>query len=353
MKKLILILLLICLTVLLFPRKIGILPEVMKPDNINIYQDDLFVAEGSAVFVYSLKNLELMIKFGRKGEGPGEILSIPNYPTRVTGFRDYILVEGINKILYFSREGKFLKELRKPAGTTQLVPIGRNFVAKRIVPSEDNRTVDGVIYLYDSNLKQIKSLYRQKWVQQGAPPTIKLDVVGDFVHFRICNEKIFIEESPRGFIISVFDDNGAELYQINKTFEPLKISAEHREKLINNLKEDPWVKPQIRALGGWNEVKKIIQLQFPDHFPPIQNLDVSDNKLLVLTFREKQNKQEYIIMDLSGNVEKSVFIPKRIDTPLMARLMGVKLYAIQNQQLFYVKENEEDEEWELHVENIN
>jgi len=352
MKKIFLILLLMFLTFFLFPRRVGTLPEVMKPDNINIHQDDLFVAEGSSIYIYSLKNLKLRLKFGRKGEGPGEILSVPNYPTRVHGFPDYILVEGINKIIFFSREGKFLKEIRKPAGTTQLVPIGKNFIAKRIVPSEDNRTVFGAIFLYDSNLKQLKSLYRQKWVQQGAPPTIKLDVVADFVHFRICDNKIFIEESPQGFIIAVFDENGNKLYQIKNSFEPLKVSVEHKEKLINNLKEDPWVKPQIRALGGWEEVKKIIQFRFPDHFPPIQNLDISDNKLLILTYRENQNKQEYIIMDLMGNVEKKVFIPRRIDTPLMARLMGVKLYAIQNQQLFYVKENEEDEEWELHVETI-
>jgi hypothetical protein len=44
-------------------------------------------------------------------------------------------------------------------------------------------------------------------------------------------------------------------------------------------------------------------------------------------------------------------VAKRIDTPLMAKLMGVKLYAIQNQKLFYLKENA-DEEWELHVEKI-
>lgn len=352
MKKLILILLLIFLNLLLFPRKVGVLSEVMKPDNINIYQDDLFVAEGSSIYIYSLTNLKLKMKFGRKGEGPGEILYVPNYPTRVHGFSDFILVEGINKILFFNREGKFLKEIRKPTGTTQLVPIGKNFVAKRIVPSEDNRTVFSAIFIYDSDLKQLKSLYQQRWVQQGAPPSIKIDVVGDFVHFRICDNKIFIEESPKGFIISVFDENGNQLYQIKKPFEPLKISAEQKEKLLTKLKEDPWVKPQINALGGWDEVKKIIQVEFPDYFPPIKNLDISDNKLLVQTHRGNQNREEYIIMDLKGNIEKKVFIPKRIETPLMARLMGVKLYAIQNHQLYYIKENEEDEEWELHVEKI-
>ena len=108
------------------------------------------------------------------------------------------MVEGINKILFFSRDGQFVKEKRKPPGTTQLMPIGDNFVAKRIVPSpEDDRMALSAIYLYDSEMKQIKSLYSQKWVQQGTPPSIKLDMVSDFINFRICDKKIFVDSFER------------------------------------------------------------------------------------------------------------------------------------------------------------
>ena len=98
MKKIVLILLFLSLSCSLFSRKVGVLTEVLKPDNISIFEDDLFVAEGSTFYIYSLKDLQLKKKFGRKGEGPGEILSVPNFPTRIHGFSDYVLVEGINKI---------------------------------------------------------------------------------------------------------------------------------------------------------------------------------------------------------------------------------------------------------------
>lgn len=347
-----LIVLLMLLPLLIYPRKIGELTEVLKPDNISIFENDLFVAEGSTFYIYSLDDLQLKKKFGRKGEGPGEILSIPNFPTRIHGLPDYILVEGINKILFFNREGEFVKEIRKPAGTTQMFPLGNHFVAKRIIPSDDNRTILSAVYLYDSDMKQVKSLYEQKFVQQGAPPNLKLSMVSDFINFRVYDKRLFIEESPKGFLIEVFDENGNRLYAIKKSPEPVVVTAAHRDQLIADLKEDPWVKPQIQALGGWEEIKKIMKLEFQDHFPAIQNLDISDGKLLVQTYREKQEKEEYIIMDLSGKIEKRVFIPRKVKVLLMPQIMGVKLYAIHNQKLFYVRENDEEETWEFHIENI-
>ena len=251
MKKIVLFVLLMSLVFLTYSRKIGELTEVLKPDNISIFEKDLFVAEGSTFYIYSVETLQLKKKFGRKGEGPGEILSVPNFPTRIHGFPKHILVEGINKILFFNREGEFVKEFRKPAGTAQMLPLGNHFVAKRIIPSEDNRTILSAVYLYDSNMKQIKSLYEQKFVQQGAPPNLKLSMVSDFINFRTYGDKLFVEESPKGFLIEVFDENGKRLYEIKKKMDPVAVTAMHRDEKITELKEDPWVKHLIKTQKVW------------------------------------------------------------------------------------------------------
>ncbi len=70
MKKIILFLMLMLFIFLIFPRKIGDLTEVLKPDNISIFQQDLFVAEGFTFYIYSIENIHLKKKFSRKGEGP-------------------------------------------------------------------------------------------------------------------------------------------------------------------------------------------------------------------------------------------------------------------------------------------
>lgn len=56
-------------------------------------------------------------------------------------------------------------------------------------------------------------------------------------------------------------------------------------------------------------------------------------------------------MDMKGNIQKEVFIPGFNKPSLMSKLLGVKLSTIERDKIYYLVENEE-EEWELHVEEI-
>ncbi len=354
MKKIIiLITIMLIMFGLIFSDRVGTLSEVMKPDNISVFQDDLYVIEGATIYIYSLKDLQLQKKIGKRGEGPGELKAIPAYPNRVTGYPEYILVESPDKIVFYSREGNLIKEKRKPSQTTQIIPIGKNYVVKRLGPGEDNRTAYSNIYIYNSNMKKVKRLYSQKWVQQGGtPPAIKLDMVVDFINIRVYENKLFIDESPGGFLVEVFDQEGNKLYNIKKPVKLIKVTKEHRKQLIEDLKEDPWVKPQIKLFGGWNEAKKLFTMNFHDYFPAIQNIEISDNHLFIQTSRIKNDKDEYLIMGLKGENLKKVLIPRMTKTSFMSKIMGVKLNVIHNNKLYYLKENEDEEEWELHVEKI-
>ena len=353
MKKIIiLIIIMLILFSLIFSDRVGTLSEVMKPDNIHVFQDDLYVIEGATIYIYSLKDLQLQKKIGKKGEGPGELKAIPGYPNRVTGYPEYILVESPDKIVFYTREGNCLKEKRKPSQTTQVIPIGENYVVKRLGPGEDNRTAYSNIYIYNSNMKKVKRLYSQKWVQQGGtPPAIKLDMVVDFINIQVYENKLFIEESPGGFLIEVFDQEGNKLYQIKKSIKPVRVTGEHKKQIIEDFKEDPYVKPQINMLGGWNEAKKLFTMNFHEYFPAIQNMEISGH-LFIRTFRIKNDNDEYLIMGLKGENLKKVLIPRMTKIPFMSKIMGVKLNVIHNNKLYYLKENEDEEEWELHVEKI-
>lgn len=338
---------------LIFSDRVGTLCEVMKPDNISVFQDVLYVIEGATIYIYSMKDLHLQKKIGREGEGPGELKAVPGYPNRVSGYLEYILVESPDKIVFYSREGNLIKEKRKPSRTTQVIPIGKNYVVKRLGTGEDNRTVYSNIYIYNSNMKKIKRVYSQKWVQQGdTPPAIKLDMVTDFINIRVYENKLFIDESPGGFLIEVFDQEGSKLYQVKKSIKPVRVTGEHKKQIIEDFKEDPYVKPQINMLGGWNEAKKLFTMNFHDYFPAIQNMEISGNHLFIRTSGIKNDKEEYLIMDLRGKNLKKVLIPRMAKIPFMSKIMGVKLNVIHNNKLYYLKENEDEEEWELHVEKI-
>lgn len=74
---------------------------------------------------------------------------------------------------------------------------------------------------------------------------------------------------------------------------------------------------------------------------------------LILSLNESNNREEYIIMDLKGKIEKRVFLPKFKHISLVGSILGTKLHTIQGNVLYYLSENEDTEEWEFHKVQIN
>ncbi len=337
----------------LYPGKMGTLPDVMKPDNIFIFQDEFYVMEGATIYIYNLKDLSLIRKFGKTGEGPGEILATPMFPNKIFVSKDFIFAETRGKVVYFSKKGELIKEQRKVNPLVfNFQPVGKNYVAQRLVPDEKEKKVFNSIGLFDSELKLIKELYRQTWVQQQAGQKVQLNMVMDFIHYRVFGDKIFVEESEKGLHIEVFDSTGKRLRKIEKDYEKIEITGEMKDRTIERFKNDPVIKIQANQAGGWNSFKTVLDLQFPELFPPILDFGVSTDRIYIQTYKEVDKKAEFLIMDHKGKQIKKVWIPAFESTPLMARIMGAKLDLIHNNKLYYLQENEDEEEWELHVESL-
>jgi hypothetical protein len=58
--------------------------------------------------------------------------------------------------------------------------------------------------------------------------------------------------------------------------------------------------------------------------------------------------------DIKGNNQESVFLAKVMSPPFIGYLIGkgIRLFDIEKDKFNYIVENEEDEEWEVHVEKI-
>ena len=352
MKKFSYLILFLLVSSLIFPRLIGTLPQVMKPTMIVVKNNKLYIAEGAIFSVYSINDQKLLHKFGKKGEGPGELIEIPHVPNKISIVKGKIFVTGIGKAISFSKTGEFISEFKTTQSVFQLIPAGNNFIAKEFAQSKDGKVRYMTITLYNSNMKKLKELYRQPFVQQQGSPGIVLDMTMEFVSIVITEEKIFLEESPKGFLIEVFDLNGNKLYDIEKKYTKTPVTSKDREKLENKLKNDPQVKQQANRVGGWGELKKFIKMNFSAYFPPIKGIEASGNRLYVRTYNMKDGKDEYIVMDLKGNVMKKVFISSSFEPSINSQIAGGRLSSIENGKLYYLLENEDDEEWELHVEKL-
>jgi hypothetical protein len=351
MKTFILVIILLIFTSPGFPAILGSLPEVLKPDNITVYEDELFVVEGAEISIYSLKDLILKKKFGKKGEGPGELMVTPGFFNKVSVFPDYIFVLGFNKVIFFSREGKYIKEIKKSMYIFLAAPIGENFVV-RSYKQGDDKLLYNAIAICNSKFEEIKELYRQKDLQQGAPPNAQLDIVPDLIYYGVYDDKIFIDRSPDGFIVDVFDSHGKKLYQVEQDYEKIKVTSDHEKEIIHRFKQDPNIKSSIQRRGGWEALKKILNINFPDFFPAVQELEITGEKIYIRTFKLKENKSEYVVVDLKGNIIKRVYLPRVDNVPFMSKIIGAKLHTIYDDKLYYLLENEDEENWELYVEEI-
>ena len=343
MKKMMIISLVFMMVSLVYGTKLGVLKNVMKPETVQIDGNNIYILEGATVSVFSLIDLSFAKQFGKTGEGPAEQKRVPFFTILLKVFPEYISEESFDELLYFTKDGSVIKEIKKPMEVKEVIPVGKNFVAKKIESSKDGNQYVAVVLL-NEKLEILKELYRQKF----SASRDKLEVIPDVINLVVCDQKIFIDESPNGFFIRVFDSAGKELYQIHeKDYQPVKITQAHKDYALEQLKNDPMVK----GLGSWERFSKNYQFLYPEALPAIDNMMAAGKQIFVKTHHEKDGKILYIVMDLKGKILKKAYLPPVIKRSLVDEQfgMGKYYYSIQGDTFYYLVENEASEEWELHT----
>jgi len=331
MKKLILILLLLLLASLVLKGKVVPLPDLVKPRKIAVDENQIYIAEKAAVYIYSLKDFQLKKKFGKEGEGPQEfkrrIILVNIQP-------DYIFLNSAGKVSYFSKDGKFIKELRTISPDMRLKPFGREFVGGRTLA--ENNKLYFFIGIYDSNLKKIKDVYKQeREVQMGGKGT---KVFAHPLPYYAYEDTLFIVKG-KALVIDALDKAGEKRYSITCDYNRIKVTTDDKKRVLNYLKTDPETKPYFEM------IKPII---FPDYFPAIRNYYIADKKIYVITYKKENEKTECFIFDIKGKFLEKLFISYEFMNPVDEYPATIK-----NRTVYQLVENEETEDWELHITGIN
>jgi hypothetical protein len=188
----------------------------------------------------------------------------------------------------------------------------------------------------DSELKKIKKLHefimKMPLIGGPAPPIKEWKMILPYYHisYDITTGKIFVFDSQKGFYINVFDENGHNLYTINKDkeIEKIKVPDEYKDKRTKEFKQDQF----------WRELQKP-ELIFPKYFPSFHWAAVNKGKIYVHTYKTRNNKTQFIVLDLKGKILKEIYLP----FPDHSR------QTIYDNKLYKLVENEEEETWELHV----
>ncbi len=337
--------------------KIIPMPEVIRPMALVVSNEKIIIPERTHIAIYSMEDFKLEKKFGSQGEGPGEF----SYPPHITAFPDHLLANTMGKLIHYSIDGNFIKETKiifpYNYGTWPMLPVGENYVG---FPMEIEKTEQGAIKLlhigrlYDQEFKPIKQLCEavRPLVPPPPPPpregtqprpTPKQDfaVIPEYVDYAVVDDKIFLADNRKGFHISVFDNQGNLLYEIDKEYKTLKVPKEYKDAYMQRQQEHP----------DWESLERRFNFKFKENFPAFSSFKVANNKIYVTTYEKKDDKYEVVVMDLKGKILKRSFsfpLPPFQDPSYSFTLFSNE-YEIYRDHVYNLAYNYETDIYELHI----
>ncbi|UCH92368.1 MAG: hypothetical protein JSV88_19010 [Candidatus Aminicenantes bacterium] len=315
--------------------KVVPLPDLVSAERLLVDDTQMYVSEGTSIYIYSLKDFQLKKKFGRKGEGPREFIVQPPVPLIINLREDNIIVTSRRKISIFSKDGVFKKETRIPAAFVFFIkPLGDRFTGFGITRGDDQKFYR-TINIYDSKLTKVKEVFRTIHDFQTPGHGYNAFVPWAYTTY---NDKIFIPWKTE-FCIDVFDSTGDLLYSIKEKYKNVKVTKAHEKEHEDALQIDPNTKQFYERMKPF---------RYPDYFPAILDIRVTDNKIYTITYKNENNKNECFIFDLKGKLLKKTFITlQKLD------INSHYPFDIKKGKVYQVLENEYTEGWDLHVNEVN
>lgn len=337
-KAVVLIIMIVLALTLSAETKVIPLPDVNKVDEVAMDKDQFYVRENASVYIYSRPDFKLVKKFGKQGEGPGEIKISSQFPLPLTldAQSDHIAFQNLGKVTLFSKDGTFVKDVKFTKPFMFLIrPFGKGYVGVNFEGAFGGERLR-VLGIYDEKMNLIKEIERVPDVFQQGKGTRALDNLPFHIPYK---DKVFVSWHEI-FEVKVFDFSGKELYRVKHAVEKRKVTDKDKEKFIEFFKTSPMTKQYFEFM------KPFI---FPEYYPEVVGLAVSGDIIYVMGANGDEEKQisELYLFDIKGKFLKRVMIPLKMSTPVMPYP-----YTIFNGKFYQIIEDEEAEEWNLHITEI-
>jgi hypothetical protein len=283
----------------------------------------------AVVHVYSLAEGKKLHNIGRKGEGPGEFRWISHITVR----DGKVTLSGSDKIIVYDRNGRILKETRVPYARARITPLGGHYAgfAYANIRQKSIRSLQ----ILDSDFSTLKTLEEHITDRpyRGNNGRINAYIFQDFFHYKLMDDTIVVGNTQKGFHFGIFDKKGNKIRSIDLKHKKIPVTEEDKTNFMKIFKKTVGTTRYKRFQNTKNPL-------FPDHYPPYDYFDVSDQKIYVRLFPIVNNTQQLLVLDLKGNKLNQYTIPiHRVEAPFM----------IHNSHYCYLKENEDLEQWQLHM----
>jgi hypothetical protein len=281
--------------------------------------------------------MRLIKRFGRAGEGPQEFKLFPEFSPELDIQKDGILVNSLNKVSFFSKNGDFKWEKKSPGYVLEHFNriSGDRFVGQRV--ERDAEILYLVIKLYDLDFSNEREIHRHPYyLKRGKHNPIHRGIY--ISNLYVYQNRIFVGGAVDSGTIHVYDDQGKKTNEITPGLDPVPFTEKDKQGWIDSYMSNDEYKQLYERRKKW--------FDYPEFFPMFQNFIVADDRIYIQTYKrnDKTGSNELLILDLNGKLLKKTWIPL-----VEFWDFSPNPYTIENGLLYQVVENDETEEWELHV----
>jgi hypothetical protein len=230
---------------------------------------------------------------------------------------------------FYDFSGRYLNEVKLEQGSAFYKSINNKFVG------QGDLTESGVGYytvnLYDSTLKRIKEIFR---IENPYNSVLRKNrMYTRNLCYQTYKDRIYIKGRSEDFVIDVYDKDGNKLKTIDIPYTRLTVTEEHQEAAYDLYRNHPLFSKYFE------ELKK--EIVFPEYLPAIKDFRIDGDKLYVLTYRREDDKSEFYILDLEGNMKKKIMLP------FIWKNIQVTSYVINNEKLYQIVKDENTQDWNL------
>ena len=263
------------------------------------------------------KTGNLILSFGRRGEGPGEI----NTPIRPTIYNDhfFVIADMFKKLIYYDvQSGRCVREIlfKTPMLIVECLPNNKFLVYKSKNSSRSKEIYFSCLNIYDDQWKMIKELDVYEY-----PPQEELGLLAPYFMWRVSNQGIFIVNEKRGYEIQKFDHDGRLLRKIKKEYRPVRLSEELEKEIA----------------GPNYQVDRLYQGKKMRYLAPMNSIFCDDQeRFFVMTYEKSDTGAGFIhnVFNADG-----LYIGDLIINKEWAGIINSPKYTmIKNNKLYYYRE---------------
>jgi len=200
-------------------------PDIVEADS----KGNIFVVEKfpqSEYFIYKFSpHGRFIMKFGRKGQGPGEVQGIWDL---LLDKNDRILVSdpNVNKVVEFDTEGRFVNETKVGPGLREVLPLSNgNYLARRYQKT-DSETYGMYLGVFRPDFEEVKTVGFYD-MSDLVPGKRQSGIIIPF-YWRVAGDRIYVGNGGKEYDIRVYDLDGNLLCMIRKDFNPVGYPEEFR-----------------------------------------------------------------------------------------------------------------------------